>query len=167
MKRPSPALVVALIALFVSCSGIGTAANVSHQMVRAGRTLGLLKVKRGPRGPRGPQGPQGVPGPQGPKGDPGAAGPRGPQGPAGTFDLSKIHIVTTFASKAPGAFGVDSASCPSGAQVIGGGYSPTGEDVTGSFPNQPIGLPDSWVVANSNKTAQSQGVTIYAVCVSP
>src|SRR5262249_23282120 len=96
MKRPSPALVLALLALFVSCRGIGTAANVSHQRVRAGRTLGLLKVKRGPRGPRGPQGPRGAPGPQGPKGDPGAAGPRGPQGPAGTFDLSKIHIVTAF-----------------------------------------------------------------------
>src|SRR5215470_11834293 len=101
MKRPSPALVVALIALFVSCTGIGTAANVSHQMVRAGRTLGLVKVKRGPRGPRGPQGPQGVPGPQGPKGDPGQAGPRGLQGPAGTFDLSKIHIVASSISRAP------------------------------------------------------------------
>jgi hypothetical protein len=80
--RPSPALVVSIVALFVALTGTGTAADVGRCLrgasVGAAKAVGI--VKRGPRGPRGFKGSQGSPGPEGPAGP---AGPRGEQGPAG------------------------------------------------------------------------------------
>jgi hypothetical protein len=94
--RPSPAMVVACAALFVSLSGVGYAAIVlpansvgTKQLKRNAVTSAKVKqysllrsdFKRGqiPQGPKGPQGPQGVPGAQGiqgPKGDPGTPATR-------------------------------------------------------------------------------------------
>ncbi|HEY1357195.1 MAG TPA: hypothetical protein VGF21_02720 [Thermoleophilaceae bacterium] len=74
MRRPSPALAIALIALFVSLGGTGYAAvKITGKNVKDGsltgkdvrnRSLGAADIKRsalgaGPAGPRGPQGPQG------------------------------------------------------------------------------------------------------------
>jgi hypothetical protein len=86
---PSPALVVACIALIVALGGVGYAAvaipknSVGSAQVRNGslqqsdlskRTITAL------HGARGEQGTQGIPGP---KGNPGATGPRGLQGTPG------------------------------------------------------------------------------------
>lgn len=86
-RGPSPALVIACLALFVALGGTGYAAsgglagngngNGSATVARAHRPL------RGPRGPRGPRGFRGATGPQGPAGPQGATGPQGPQGPSG------------------------------------------------------------------------------------
>jgi hypothetical protein len=83
--RPSPAMVVACAALFVSLGGVGYAAIVlpansvgTKQLKR--NAINSAKVKKHSllrsdfkRGqiPRGPQGAQGVQGVQGPKGEPG------------------------------------------------------------------------------------------------
>jgi Collagen triple helix repeat (20 copies) len=108
-RRPSPALVVALVALFVAFSGTATAAlvmtgkNIKDGTVTAkdvkNRTLGTDKLSNnavsalkgqpgpegqpGPAGPQGPAGRHGPAGPTGPKGDPGAQGPTGDPGPRG------------------------------------------------------------------------------------
>jgi hypothetical protein len=91
-RRPTVAMVVAMVALFVALSGSATAAIVmTGSNIKDGtiagkdlknRTLGSkklskkairsLKGKAGPQGPQGAQGPQGVQGPPGPQG---AAGP--------------------------------------------------------------------------------------------
>ena len=83
--RPSPAMVVACAALFVSLSGAGYAAIVlpaksvgTKHLKRNAVTSAKVKkhsllrsdFKRG-QIPRGPQGVQGIQGIQGPKGDPG------------------------------------------------------------------------------------------------
>jgi len=90
--RPSPSMVVACAALFVSLSGVGYAAIVlpansvgTKQLKRNAVTSVKVKqysllrsdFKRGqiPQGPKGPQGPQGIPG---------AQGIQGPQGIPGT-----------------------------------------------------------------------------------
>jgi hypothetical protein len=91
--RPSPAMVVACAALFVSLSGVGYAAIVlpansvgPRQLKRNAVTSAKVKqysllrsdFKRG-QVPQGRQGPQGVPGAQGiqgPKGDPGTPATR-------------------------------------------------------------------------------------------
>ena len=90
--RPSPAMVVACAALFVSLSGVGYAAIVlpansvgTKHLKRNAVTSAKVKkhsllrsdFKRGqvPRGP-GPQGIQGAQGIQGPKGDPGTPATR-------------------------------------------------------------------------------------------
>lgn len=86
--RPSPAMVVACAALFVSLSGVGYAAIVlpansvgtKHLKRNAVNSAKVKKhsllrsdFKRGqiPRGPQGAQGVQGIPGTRGLKGDPG------------------------------------------------------------------------------------------------
>jgi hypothetical protein len=107
-RRPSPALVVATIALVVACAGTATAAGVlikrSSQIARGAINSGDLANDRavnlqdltpaarlalledtgatGPQGERGPQGPAGARGEQGPRGEDGARGPAGADGTA-------------------------------------------------------------------------------------
>jgi Collagen triple helix repeat (20 copies) len=100
VRRPSPALVVAIIALVVACAGTATAARVlitSSKKVARGaintgdlrngrgvsladltpRTRFSLRGEPGPAGPEGPRGEQGSPGPRGVAGPPGANGADG------------------------------------------------------------------------------------------
>jgi Collagen triple helix repeat (20 copies) len=103
LNRPSPALVVALLALFVSLSGTAVAAGVVPLAKRAlvadkaksakvadnarrigGRTPAQLAARmRGPQGPAGATGAQGAAGPAGPAGPQGPAGPKGDTGAKG------------------------------------------------------------------------------------
>jgi hypothetical protein len=113
-RRPSPAMVVALIALFIALSGVTYAAvnmpanSVGTKQIKNNAVTGqklandavtsnkvrdysLLAKDFGPGQLRpGPQGPQGQPGPQGRPGPTGATGPQG-TGPAATkivFEMS-------------------------------------------------------------------------------
>jgi hypothetical protein len=91
---PSPAMLVALLALFVALGGSSYAAlklprasvggkalkknSVTSPKVRDRSLLAKdFKLGQLPAGPQGPQGPQGGQGPPGPKGDPGANGATG------------------------------------------------------------------------------------------
>jgi hypothetical protein len=98
-RRPSAAMLVAIVALLLALSGSATAALVvTGSSIKDGtitgqdmrnRTLGARKLtrkaisslsgKQGPRGAQGPQGPQGVQGAQG------VPGPQGATGPSKTF----------------------------------------------------------------------------------
>ena len=85
---PSPALVVAVIALVFALAGAGYAAEHSSRVVVAQATTAhhkkpALRGLRGVRGPQGAQGQQGIPGPQGVHGTSGSPGPSGPQGATG------------------------------------------------------------------------------------
>jgi hypothetical protein len=88
-RRPSPATIISLVALFIALGGTGYAAFAvpknsvgSAQVInRSLRTADLspkavdaLKGNRGPEGPAGPQGPAGEKGAAGEKGSAGAAG---------------------------------------------------------------------------------------------
>lgn len=97
LRRPSPALIVACVALIVALGGTATAASVairssaqiapgviqkSDLSTRALRSL----TKTGPAGPAGAAGQpgaDGTTGPAGPRGDTGPQGERGAEGPAG------------------------------------------------------------------------------------
>jgi hypothetical protein len=107
LHRPSPALVIACVALFVAASGgawaATTAATGAHPKTT---TPGKSHPKRGPRGPRGFRGAQGsvghagVPGPAGPQGvagtpgAPGAPGSPGAAGPSDGFVKTQLANVT-------------------------------------------------------------------------
>jgi hypothetical protein len=144
-RLPSPAAVIALVALFVALSGGAAAgtfvadravtshatdnaqalrvakltrkAALWHSAVRAGTV-----IRRGPRGPRGFRGPR---------------GPRGPQGPQGGFTTSNITYVSGPVSHlcqlggGDCAVGASAASCPTGKVAIGGGW-------IGDTPDPPI-----------------------------
>lgn len=116
--RPSPAMVVALIALFVALAGAGYAAvtlprnSVGAAQLKKGavtppkvakKTIALFRGQRGLRGlagARGPQGSQGLTGAQGPAGPPGAQGPAGPAGPTGPTGPAGAPATKLFAAVA-------------------------------------------------------------------
>lgn len=100
VRLPSPALVLALLSLFVGLGGGALAANIvplaqharsadratvaANAQKLGGKTAAQIAgTMRGPRGPQGSQGVQGTVGAAGPKGDTGATGSQGPQGPKG------------------------------------------------------------------------------------
>ena len=106
-RRPSPAMVVACIALVVALGGTGYAAvnlprnSVGPDQLRAGsvtsakvQNFTLRRVDfrpgtllRGPRGAQGPAGPTGAPGPAG------AAGAAGPAGTIGAITVRTSQVV--------------------------------------------------------------------------
>jgi hypothetical protein len=148
--RPSPALVVACLALAISLGGVGYAAvklpknSVGTVQLKNGavtskkvknRSLVAADFKRGvllrgAAGQSGAQGPQGV---QGPKGDQGEKGTKGEAGVSGY-----VHTVVQIPSN-PGmdAQYEGGAKCPEGTRLLGGGayVSPTG---------YPAALKQSW-----------------------
>lgn len=81
---PSPAMVIALIALFVALGGTGYAASGAlNDGGSAQATAAARRGRRSHRGPRGFRGGTGATGPAGPQGPAGQQGPAGPQGPQG------------------------------------------------------------------------------------
>jgi hypothetical protein len=92
-NRPSPALVVAVVALIAAVGGTAIAQNAGYIITSAKQikpsVKKTLKGKRGPRGFRGPAGavgPQGGPGVAGANGTNGATGATGATGPRGPSD---------------------------------------------------------------------------------
>jgi hypothetical protein len=89
-RRPSPAMVVALLALFITLGGTGYAASNATSSRKHHR---VVRGRRGPPGPPGTPGHTGATGPHGSRGATGAKGstgsqglqgPPGPQGVPGT-----------------------------------------------------------------------------------
>lgn len=131
---PSPAMGVALVALFVALGGTGYAAGGgfggdggglrAEAAARRGARRGARRVQRGPTGARGPAGPQGTAGPAGSTGAagergapgatgapgaPGATGATGPQGPAGTAKAF-ASITSTGRVRAGHSFAITDAN---------------------------------------------------------
>jgi len=134
IKRPSPAFVVACLALGVALGGTGYAAivlpanSVGTAQLRNNAVIGS-KVKphslrasnfapgqlpRGTKGSKGDNGAAGAAGPAGPKGDPGAAGPKGD--PA-TKLFAVVGSNGQAKAKSPGVDSQKSAG-PSGKYVV-------------------------------------------------
>jgi hypothetical protein len=163
MKRsyPSPALVIACLALFVAMGGTGYAAT-QLPSGKSTATASKSKAKRGRQGPRGPQGPQGL---QGIPGTP------GPPGKAGNNAFGALHYVTGEPGGIPpGEQLFVSAQCESGLHAVGGGVlggaAEVGENVNSSFPGNEKGEPATtgWVVSVNNTTAKEQTAQAYVIC---
>jgi hypothetical protein len=106
-RRPSPAMVVAVIALSVGLGGTGYAAStlvVSSHPRAAASSVRENRDEAGPRGARGPRGFSGKRGPSGASGAAGVAGVAGPAGPAGAQG-AKGDPGTTGPAGVPGPTG--------------------------------------------------------------
>ena len=174
--KPSPALVVSVVALVVAMGGTSYAAitlpknsvgsrqlrnnAVTSAKVRNG-SLGKQDFRAGqlPAGPAGPQGPQGAPGPAGAS--------------AATHVVFQDSAGTTVAN---GADGSDSVACPAGAKATGGGVfvtdgtnivnvdAPVTEsDTTADASGQPNG----WEGGIHNSSGGAVTLVIEAICASP
>jgi hypothetical protein len=122
-RRPSPALIVAIIALVIACAGTATAAGVlikrSSQVARGAINSGDLANDRAVNlqdltpaarlalqndaGPTGPQGERGVQGPAGAKGDRGPRGEDGARGPSGENGSAIAYAYVTGGGASPAA----------------------------------------------------------------
>jgi hypothetical protein len=120
--RPSPALLLALAALFVALGGTAAAAlSVTGSSIKNGtvtgrdvkdRSLGTRELtKRAVGSLRGQAGAPGPQGPAGPRGATGAAGPTGPAGPPGPQGEQGVQGATG----PPGSDGIVATGFVSGA----------------------------------------------------
>jgi hypothetical protein len=184
IRRPSPALVVACVALLVALGGTGYAAvalprnsvgtpqlkdgAVTSLKVRNG-SLVLADVAAGERAKL--RGPAGAPGPAGAKGDRGDAGVKGDRGDRGEPGVSRYTIVSTTRSSTSSSMGIQ-VNCPAGTRPLGGGGGTStpaaGVTVRNSFPVG--GATPGWlVVADAKTPGAGWSYTVEAVCaaVSP
>jgi Collagen triple helix repeat (20 copies) len=177
LHRPSPAALIAALALFFTLGGTAIAAK--HYLITSTSqikpsVLATLHGARGANGANGAQGPKGetgVPGApgsagaQGPKGETGAPGPAGPPGPARVEEVvgPKENLNGESSRNA-------SASCPPGKVATGGGGT-IGNAYLGDtvYMYQSVPIPESnvsgitptgWEVYWHN--FGNKGVTVYA-----
>jgi hypothetical protein len=168
-RLPSPAMIIACVALVVALGGVSYAAtvlpknsvgtaqlqkkSVTAAKLRAGSVNGA-KVKDGTLLAADFKAGQLSPGPQGPKGDTGAAGAPG---------LSGFQVVLkATAPIAPGASGHANATCPAGKKAIaGGGTTEADTPIIESFP-----AGDAWVVSVRNDTGAPVVLDAFAVCAN-
>ena len=129
--RPSPAIVIACVALLLALGGVSWAATTlprnsvgtaqlknnavtsrkvkNHSLLRADFKSG--QIPRGPAGPAGPAGATGPAGPQGPK------GPTGPAGAAGTANI-KWALVRADATIVAQSGGISMTSHSTGNYIL-------------------------------------------------
>ena len=138
--RPSAAMIVSSVALFVALSGGAyAAATVGSAQIKNNSVQGLdikdgtiksADIAKGTRnGLRGQKGDDGQPGAKGDKGDPGAPGAPGAPGLSG---LERVSANTANDSNSPKSITV---SCPAGKQVVGTGFDISGA-IAGAGVNQ-------------------------------
>ena len=183
LKRPSPALVIACLALLIALGGTGYAAvvlprnSVGTIQLKAGavtsikvkdRTLGLADFAAAERAKlKGDPGVAGAKGDKGDKGDTGDKGAQGLQGLQGIAGLSGYTIVQKSASSTTGLLGV-SVSCPAGKRALGGGgFTQTpgaGVSVQNSFP--PPGGTTWFVAARATTPGNGWNYIAHVVCAT-
>jgi len=182
-RLPSPAMLVACVALAVSLGGVSYAAGVlpknsvgAAQLQKKAVTRAKLmknavtgvKVKNGslttadfkagqlPAGPRGPKGDRGAPGAQGAQGDQGDPGVNGVSGYQEVTGPDKTLSV--------GQAGLSTANCPAGKRVVGGGYA--GTVFVAPDEDMPINSGSGWFVLAKNVDSVPGYFHAYAICAT-
>ena len=122
MKRPSPALIVSCIAVFLAFTGGAVAATkISGKQIKDGSITGKdikndsLTGKDIAGQLQGPRGPAGQRGPQGPSGSGGSGG-------SGGVNVSYQYAEVTITED---GLDVAEALCPAGQVAVGGGFDVT------------------------------------------
>ena len=157
--RISPAMVVAVAALFVALSGAavaGTTALINGSQIKD-HSIALKKLT--------PLAVVALRGHAGAKGPAGAAGPAGPAGPAGGFDPAKVtYVQGATTTVQPGQAVTLTATCPAGAKAIAGGGFTSILIIGASLPTQD-GTSWNVIVANPFSSAVDS-VFGFAVCAA-
>ena len=147
VRRPSPSLAVAMVAVVLAGTGSATAAglidgsklangSVSSKKIRdqslrvADLSLNArseLRGQQGPQGVAGPQGPQGEKGLKGEKGDPGPKGDKGDKGDPGTSGHEIVQNNEVLLGSQVNRTYV--TTCPAGKRAFGGGVETFNKNV--------------------------------------
>jgi hypothetical protein len=150
MRRPSPAMLVALLALFVALGGTAMANKglVTGAQIKD-HSIGLVDLS------------------------PGAVaklhGRQGPTGPAGTNAsiLTKLTFEHAVTALGAGAIGNATATCPAGSAIISGGASTTG---VGLWASEPVAVSSSssgWFAGGRANSLIQAEIDTYVICLSP
>ena len=191
-RRPSPAMVVACLALLVALTGTSVAAvsqlapnSVGPRQLQFGAVTGpkiranaissakvrnrsLLRTDFAPG-----QIPAGPAGPTGPAGPAGAAGPAGPAGVVGAMTIRVASITVPGGVAHDGQYETErvTASCQSGERALSAGTSWSDdvadrELVTGELEPlvNPQGQPGSYVGVGGNDSGNSSTFTVHVLC---
>jgi hypothetical protein len=176
LSKPSPALVISLIALFVALGGttyaatslprnsVGTAQLKNRAVTGKKISKKTIATLRGRRGPRGAQGATG------------ATGAQGVQGPKGSAGVANVYR-STLALSLPASGDVRLLpQCNPGDLATGGGYFLNSATLTDAqrdvevFSDGPdtdldVQNPPGWDIGIHNKTTTPRTGFAYAVCV--
>ena len=176
IRRPSPALVVASLALLLSVGGSAYAAiavapgSVGTRQLKngavtseklAGGAVTASKVK-----PYSLLSQDFAPGqlPAGPQGPAGATGPQGPAGVSGYQVVTSTSPTTATSQKAL------AANCPAGQSVLGGGVSAEtpSADTLATQQSYPNNNNTQWFGVANDLTANPSAWTlvVYAICAN-
>jgi Collagen triple helix repeat (20 copies) len=123
-----------------------------------------LKGDTGATGVAGPAGAVGLTGTKGDKGDPGAVGPTGLAGAQGAPGLSKYAVVSAPEIAAnPGQ--IESANCPAGDVVLGGGAAVDGTSSNFALSvSRPSNPHHAWQAAYSSNNGKHTRLSVWATC---
>jgi Collagen triple helix repeat (20 copies) len=181
LRRPSPTIVIAVLALFFALGG--TAVATSHYLLTSTSQIkpSVLKKLRGNAGPTGApgvpgatgaQGPAGAQGPSGPKGETGPKGEVGPKGEPGS--AGTLSALTTVESNEAGYVynseletyvAVAIAECPSGQKAVSGGEFSEGYPYATLSDRNKTGTDWGIVTFDEEKTTYEHGsVSAIAYC---
>ena len=189
--RPSPAMVIALIALFVALGGTGYAAatgsidsreiknssiqgtDVKDKSLTAKDFQGSIRGPAGRDGATGATGAPGLAGATGPSGAKGDKGDDGDTGPAGATNVTS-RVGTDFVVNRNN-FASGTATCNAGERATGGGvHSVTNDFYPQLVQSEPVGSspPTGWkaTVALHDQATQAPAtatMTPYVVCAAP
>ena len=151
MKRLSPSLAVALVALFLALGGVATAAT--HYLITSTKQISPTVLKKLEK--------------TGPRGATGSTGAAGTAGAAGTFSTSNVTTVEGNAATIPVDGTAEStATCPSGV-AIGGGYlgTPADPPIDDTMSDDGPASTTSWEVVIADDSGQlTAGFTTYVIC---
>ena len=169
LRRPSPALVIACVALGVALGGTGyaTVLNVPKNSVGTPQLKNSAVISAKVKN-RSLLRADFAPG-QLPAGPAGAAGPAGPAGPAGLSAVERVDTTTVTNSASPKSAQM---ACPTGKRLVGGGARLNGPDapppvsvaIQASFPDN-----DNIYRAIGREavaTAGTWSLTVFAVCAN-
>jgi hypothetical protein len=185
VRRPSPAMVVACVALAIALGGTSYAAlslpanSVGTKQIKNGAVTktkiaaGTITGLRGHKGARGVAGPVGPAGAGGAAGSAGAAGPAGKEGPPGPVALAYINSGPW--SLLAGTQRTEQAVCPPGWSATGGGAQASSKDpgvtINSSdqlgFPEYPVDPGFGWRVSMSNASATDTTFWVDVICTVP
>jgi hypothetical protein len=164
---PSPAMVVACIALFAAMGGTGYAATnlvTGQNQATASKAKKGPRGKRGPQGPAGPQGPQGLKGDKGDKGEKGEKGTTGQTGPSGVPGLHKVQKDVPIAANTTGTVEVD---CPAGELATGGGSFNGGVSTATIYQSAPtLTSPATGWEVSYKTNANAIEAHVYVICTT-
>jgi hypothetical protein len=147
-RRPTPALVISVVALIVACAGTAVGATryliTSPKQVKPGSITGAA-LRNGTI-------------------------TTGKLAGSTIAKLRATRTVVSFTGTVPASSTGTTVkvSCPSGQQASGGGYGNDGPTVLESRPDPKTGTPTSWVVTALNTTLvpAAQKQSVYVICAS-